>query len=56
MCTQVIHYPMYLYAYCVMYDIYCVMYDIYCITHSILLIVSLSKFAVNGNNCLLSIY
>ena len=49
MCTQVIHCPMYLYA-------YCVMYDIYCITHNILLIVSLSKFAVNGNNCLLSIY
>ena len=33
MCTQVIHYPMYLYA-------YCVRYDIYYITHSILLIVS----------------
>ena len=48
MCAQVIHYPMYLY-------VYCVMYAIHCITHSILLIV-LSKFAVNGNNCLLSIY
>ena len=52
MCTQVIHYPMY----CIVYVYaYCVMYDIHCITHSILLIV-LSKFAVNGNNCLLSIY
>ena len=49
MCTQVIHYPMCLYA-------YCIMYDIYCITHSILLIVFLTKFAVNGNNSLLFIY
>ena len=48
MCSQVIHDPKYLYA-------YCVMYAIYCITHAILLIV-LSKFTVNGNNCLLSIY
>ena len=31
MCTQEIHYPMYLYA-------YCVMYDNHCITHAILLI------------------
>ena len=48
MCTQVIHYPMCLYA-------YCVLYDIYCITHSIILIV-FSEIAVNGNNSLLSIY
>ena len=40
MCTQVIHYPMYLYA-------YCVMYDIYCITHSILLIVYIETISLN---------
>ena len=44
MCTRVIHYPMYLYA-------YCVMYDIHCITHAILL-TFLSSSTVNGNNCL----
>ena len=48
MFTQVIHYPMYLCA-------YCVMYDIHCITHHILSIVFI-KFEVNGKNSLLSIY
>ena len=48
MCTQEIHYPMYLYA-------YCVMFNIHCITHAILLIF-FSLSTVNGNNCLLSIY
>ena len=36
MCTQVFHYPMYFIVYVYAY---CVMYDIHCITHSILLIV-----------------
>ena len=48
MCTQKIHYPMYLYA-------YCVMYDNHGITHAILLIF-LSSSTVNGNNCSLPIY
>ena len=44
LCTQEIHYPMYLYA-------YCVMFDIHCITHAILLIF-LSLSTVNGNTYL----
>ena len=48
MCTLVIYYPMYLYT-------YCVMYDIHCITHAILLIFLLLS-TVSGNNCSLSIY
>ena len=45
MCTQKIHYPMYLYAYCVMFDSHCIT-----VTHAILLIL-LSLSTVNGNNC-----
>ena len=48
MCTHVIHYSMYLYA-------YCVMYDIHCITNAILLIF-LSLSTVNVKNCSLYIY